>query len=45
MGKTVNNTLELIRWLSVPVGIFFALLLGSNPVEQFGILTAFTVIL
>ncbi len=44
MSKNVNNYLEIIRWASVPVGIFFAFLWGSNPVEQFSILTAFTVI-
>lgn len=45
MSKTVNNALEILRLGSVPIGIFFAFLLGSNPVEQFSIITAFSVII
>ena len=45
MSKTVNNALEILRLVSVPVGIFFAILLGSKTVEQFSIITAFTVII
>jgi len=45
MSKTVNNDLKILRLGSVPVGIFFAISFGSNPVGQFSIITAFTVII
>lgn len=44
MSAKVNNFLEMARLASVPVGIFFAFYWGSNPVQQFSILTAFAVI-
>jgi hypothetical protein len=42
MGK-ITGFLEIARWLGVALGIFFAFLWGNNPVEQFNILTVFTI--
>lgn len=36
--------LEIIRWLSVSIGIYFALQYGKDPVSQFEILALFSVI-
>lgn len=39
-----NQTLEILRWLSVPVGIFFAYYLRNNPVQQFSILSLIVIV-
>jgi len=44
MKTKINNILEIIRFASVAIGIFLAILWGNNPVQQFSIVTAFAVI-
>jgi len=40
----VNQTLEILRWLSAPAGIFFAYYLGNDPVQQFSILSLIVIV-
>jgi uncharacterized membrane protein YcaP (DUF421 family) len=40
----VNQILEILRWLSVPAGIFLAYYLGKNPIQQFSILSLIVIV-
>jgi hypothetical protein len=40
----INRVLEILRWGGVSLGVFFAFLWGSGPVQQFSIFAIFSVV-
>lgn len=44
MYTKINRFLEILRWLGVVLGIFFAFLWGTGSVQQFNIFALFSVI-
>ena len=44
MNTKINRFLEILRWVGVFLGIFFAFLWGSGPLQQFNIFAIFAVV-
>lgn len=44
MNTEINRFLEILRWVGVFLGIFFAFLWGTSPFQQFSIFAIFTIV-
>jgi hypothetical protein len=44
MNTKTNRFLEILRWIGVFLGIFFAFLWGTGPLQQFSVFAIFTII-